>query len=64
MGAKRRWIEGALKAKAALVAVWGRHDVGRGQIRRVKGYWHITKLFKALDRIVLGKGLDDNRKIA
>jgi hypothetical protein len=34
------------------------------KFRRVKGYRHMSQLLKALDRIVLGRGLDDNRKIA
>jgi hypothetical protein len=31
---------------------------------RVKGHRHMSQLLKALDRLVLGKGLDENRKIA
>ena len=34
------------------------------KFRRVKGHRHMAQLLKALDRLVLGKGLDDKRKIA
>jgi len=34
------------------------------KFRRVKGHRHMAQLLKALDRLVLGKGLDNKRKIA
>jgi transposase-like protein len=34
------------------------------KFRRVKGHRHMAQLLKALDRLVLGKGLDDKRKTA
>ena len=34
------------------------------KFRRVKGHRHMAQLLKALDRLVLGKGLDEKRKIA
>jgi transposase-like protein len=34
------------------------------KFRRVKGYRHMSQLLKALDRLVPGKGLDENRRIA
>jgi hypothetical protein len=34
------------------------------KFHRIKGHRHMPQLLKALDCIVLGKGLDDNRKIA
>jgi hypothetical protein len=34
------------------------------KFRRVKGYRHMSELLKALDRLVLAKALDENRRIA
>jgi transposase-like protein len=34
------------------------------KFRRVKGHRHMSQLLKALDRLVLGKGLDENQKVA
>ena len=33
-------------------------------VRRVNGYPHMPPLLKALDRLILGKGLDEDRKVA
>ena len=48
---RQRWcVAGLLRAES--------------KFRRVKGYRHMPQLLKALDRLILGKGLDENRKIA
>jgi transposase-like protein len=48
---RQRWcVAGLLRAES--------------KFHRLKGYRHIPQLLKALDRLVLGKGLDENRRIA
>ena len=48
---RRRWcVAGLLRAES--------------KFHRVKGYRHMPQLLQALDRIVLGKELDENRRIA
>jgi putative transposase len=48
---RQRWcVAGLLRAES--------------KFHRLKGYRHMPQLLKALDRLVLGKGLDDNRRIA
>jgi putative transposase len=48
---RQRWcVAGLLRAES--------------KFHRLKGYRHMPQLLKALDRLVLGKGLDENRRIA
>jgi transposase-like protein len=54
------WREGDMRQRWCVAGLLR----AESKFRRVKGYRHMSQLLKALDRIVLGKGLDENRKIA
>jgi transposase-like protein len=56
----KRWREGDMRQRWCVAGLLRAEN----KFHRVKGYRHMSHLLKALDRIVLGKGLDDNRKIA
>lgn len=54
------WREGDMRQRWCVAGLMR----AESKFRRVKGYRHMSQFLKALDRLVLGKGLDDNRKIA
>jgi transposase-like protein len=54
------WREGDMRQRWCVAGLLR----AESKFRRVKGYRHMSQLLKALDRIVLGKELDENRKIA
>jgi len=56
----KRWRDGDMRKRWCTAGLLR----AESKFRRVKGYRHMPQLLKALDRLVLGKGLDDNRKIA
>ena len=56
----KRWREGDMRQRWCVAALMR----AESKFRRVKGYRHMSELLKALDRLVLGKGLDENRRIA
>ena len=56
----KRWREGDMRQRWCVAGLMRAEN----KFHRVKGYRHMPHLLKALARIVLGKGLDDNRKIA
>ena len=56
----KRWREGDMRQRWCTAGLLR----AESKFHRVKGYRHMPQLLKALDRIVLGKGLDENRKIA
>jgi len=56
----KRWREGDMRQRWCVAGLLR----AESKFRRVKGYRHMSELLKALDRIVLGKGLDENRRIA
>jgi putative transposase len=54
------WREGDMRQRWCIAGLMR----AESKFRRVKGHRHIAQLLKALDRLVLGKGLDEKRKIA
>jgi transposase-like protein len=56
----KRWREGDMRQRWCVAGLLR----AESKFRRVKGYRHMSELLKALDRLVLGKGLDEKRKIA
>lgn len=54
------WREGDMRQRWCIAGLLR----AESKFRRVKGYRHLPQLLKALDRLVLGKGLDENRRIA
>jgi len=54
------WREGDMRQRWCIAGLMR----AESKFRRVKGHRHMAQLLKALDRLVLGKGLDDKRKIA
>lgn len=54
------WREGDMRQRWCVAGLLR----AESKFRRVKGYRHMPQLLKALDRLVLGKGLDENRRIA
>ena len=56
----KRWREGDMRQRWCTAGLLR----AESKFHRVKGYRHMSQFLKALDRIVLGKGLDENRKIA
>ena len=56
----KRWREGDMRQRWCTAGLLR----AESKFHRVKGYRHMSPLLKALDRIVLGKGVDENRKIA
>jgi len=56
----KRWRDGDMRKRWCTAGLLR----AESKFRRVKGYRHMSRLLKALESIVLGKGLDENRKIA
>ena len=56
----KRWREGDMRQRCCVTGLMR----AKSKSHRVKGYRHMSRYLQALDHIVLGKGLDDNRKIA
>jgi transposase-like protein len=56
----KRWREGDMRRRWCVAGLLR----AESKFRRVKGHRHMSQLLKALDRLVLGKELDENRKIA
>ena len=54
------WREGDMRQRWCVAGLLR----AESKFRRVKGYRHMSQLLQALQHIVLGKGLDENRKIA
>jgi transposase-like protein len=54
------WREGDMRQRWCIAGLMR----AESKFRRVKGHRHMAHLLKALDRLVLGKGLDKKRKIA
>jgi transposase-like protein len=54
------WREGDMRQRWCIAGLMR----AESKFRRVKGHRHMAQLLKALDRLVLGKGLDKKRKIA
>jgi len=54
------WREGDMRQRWCIAGLMR----AESKFRRVKGHRHMAQLLKALDRLVLGKGLDEKRKIA
>ena len=56
----KRWREGDMRKRWCVAGLMR----AESKFRRVKGYRHMSELLRALDRLVLGTGLDENRRIA
>jgi transposase-like protein len=56
----KRWREGDMRRRWCVAGLLR----AESKFRRVKGYRHMSELLRVLDRLVLGKGLDENQKIA
>src|SRR3990170_1658590 len=56
----KRWREGDMRQRWCVAGLMRAEN----KFHRVKGYRHMSELLQALDRLVLGKGLDQDRKIA
>ena len=56
----KRWRDGDMRQRWCTAGLLR----AESKFRRVKGHRQMPQLLKALDRIVLGKGLDEERKIA
>jgi putative transposase len=56
----KRWRDGDMRQRWCIAGLLR----AESKFHRVKGHRYMPQLLKALDRLVLGKGLDDNRKIA
>jgi putative transposase len=56
----KRWRDGDMRQRWCTAGLLR----AESKFHRVKGYRHMPQLLKALDRLVLAKGLDRNRKIA
>jgi transposase-like protein len=54
------WREGDMRQRWCVAGLLR----AESKFRRIKGSRHMSQLLAALDRLVLGKGLDENRKIA
>ncbi len=54
------WREGDMRQRWCIAGLMRTES----KFHRVKGYRQMPQLLKALDRLILGKGLDDKRKIA
>jgi transposase-like protein len=54
------WREGDMRQRWCVAGLMR----AESKFRRVKGYRHMTQLLQALDRLVLGKEIDEKRKIA
>jgi len=56
----KRWRDGDMRKRWCTAGLLR----AESKFRRVKGYRHMPQLLRALERLVLGKGLDQDRKIA
>ena len=56
----KRWRDGDMRKRWCTAGLLR----AESKFRRVNGYRHMSRLLKALESIVLGKGLDENRKVA
>lgn len=56
----KRWREGDMRQRWCVAGLIR----AESKFRRVKGCRHMSDLLQALDRLVLGKGLDQNQKVA
>jgi len=56
----KRWREGDMRQRWCVAGLLR----AQSKFRRVKGYRHMPLLLEALDRLVLSKELDENRKTA
>jgi transposase-like protein len=56
----KRWREGDMRQRWCTAGLLR----AESKFRRVKGHRQMPQLLKALDRIVQGKGLDEERKVA
>ena len=56
----KRWRDGDMRQRWCIAGLMRAEN----KFRRVKGYRHMPQLLKALDRLVLGKDLDEKRKTA
>lgn len=56
----KRWREGDMRQRWCVAGLLR----AESKFHRVKGYRHMPQLLKALDRLILGTGLDENRRIA
>jgi transposase-like protein len=56
----KRWRDGDMRKRWCTAGLLR----AESKFHRVKGYRHMPQLLRALDRLVLGKGLDQDRKIA
>ncbi len=56
----KRWREGNIRQRWCVAGLMR----AESKFRRVKGYRHLPQLLTALDRLVPGKSLDENRKTA
>ena len=54
------WREGDMRQRWCIAGLMR----AESKFRRIKGHGHMAQLLKALDRLVLGRGLDEKRKIA
>jgi transposase-like protein len=59
-GRVKRWRDGDMRQRWCTAGLLR----AESKFRRVKGHRHVPQLLRALDRLVLGKGLDENRQIA
>jgi len=59
-GRVKRWRDGDMRQRWCTAGLLR----AESKFRRVKGHRHMPQLLRALDRLVLGKGLDENRQIA
>jgi putative transposase len=59
-GRVKRWREGDMRQRWCTAGLLR----AESKFRRVKGHRHMPQLLKALDRLVLGKALDENRRTA
>jgi putative transposase len=56
----KRWREGDMRQRWCVAGLMR----AESKFRRLKGYRHMSELLKALDRLVLEKDLDENRRVA
>jgi len=56
----KRWRDGDMRKRWCTAGLLR----AESKFRRVKGYRHMPQLLRALDRLVLARGLDQNRKVA
>lgn len=56
----KRWRDGDMRQRWCIAGLLR----AESKFRRVKGHAHMPHFLKALDHLVLGKGLDDKRKVA